>query len=142
MIFVYCIRPSDSARALVNKINELGTRAFRLRREYLTRRNSSGRWRIRPERGDLVVNWGSSIDPRVLADWNRRGVRVLNPQVLHNKYSQLVRLNEAGVPVPPHLIHPHQSTVVYPDTVRWLARLNNHQEANDLLAGVTHGDYY
>lgn len=46
---------------------------------------------------------------------------------------ELERLANAGIPVPSH------SRVVRPD---WLARTTRHKEARDLLAGLTHGDYY
>jgi glutathione synthase/RimK-type ligase-like ATP-grasp enzyme len=139
MIWIFCPRPSDSARDLVNKINELGHSpagtyrvAKRLKRGYV-QTLARGR-RVHPERGDLVVNWGCSVPAELLAEWNRVGARVLNSRITHNKYLQLVRLNEARVPVPPH--------ATTRGTGRWLARSAEHHEANDLLRGLTHGDYY
>jgi hypothetical protein len=50
-----------------------------------------------------------------------------------DKYVELERLVNAGIPVPPHSRVPHPG---------WLARTTHHKEARDLLAGLIYGDYY
>jgi len=50
-----------------------------------------------------------------------------------NKFKELATLAAAGVPVPAHSLTKKAD---------WLARRFHHREANDLLAGLTHGDYY
>lgn len=53
-----------------------------------------------------------------------------------NKYNELVRLHQAGVPVPPHALSPINLGPC------WLARRASHTQANDLLANLRNGDYY
>lgn len=117
MIYIFCPRGSDSAAALVTKINELGGQARRLRRN----------WR-RVQAADLVVNWGTA-----------QGIpegytRILNARVVHNKYQELRTLAAAGVSVPPHGLQRREGD--------WLARRFVHQAANDLRANLRVGDYY
>lgn len=50
-----------------------------------------------------------------------------------NKFKELATLAAAGVPVPAHSLTKQAD---------WLARRFKHREANDLLAGLAHGDYY
>lgn len=117
MIYVYCPRGSNGAKDIVAWINSNGGKAKRLRKV------------VRTAPGDLVVNWGAGND-------FPPSVRVLNRQVAHNKFGELRKLAEKGVPVPEHsLSKPSPYT-------GWLARTRNHTEAKDLLAGITTGDYY
>jgi hypothetical protein len=54
---------------------------------------------------------------------------------MHNKFNELHKLMAAGVPVPRH-----NRTGAGPSEK--LARRFGHQEGNDLLRGLTRGDYY
>jgi len=115
VIYIYCPKKSDSARALVKYLKEAGVEAERL-------------WKAPtlPNAG-LFVNWG--------AIWPKdRGFRVLNSQVIHNKYKELQILTSKGVEC-------IESSLEYPGE-GWLARRFKHQEARDLLAHLSTGDYY
>lgn len=125
MILVYCRRKSDGARSLVDWINKNGGKALRV-----------GKGPIRQELihgNHLWVNWGDGSVPN-----NAPGVW-LNRKLFHNKFNELQKLAAAGVPVPEH-------TRSRPTTagtgLTWLARLNNHHEANDLVKNLSTGDYY
>ena len=75
-------------------------------------------------RGETVRLWTGFERPANCLLWGNGG---------GNKYVELARLAEAGVPVPAHSLDPHPG---------WLARTFRHKEARDLLKMSTHGDYY
>lgn len=114
-VYVYCPRPSNGAKDLVAELRKLGCPATRLRRPNAL------------PTGSILVNWGAE------AIGSMAGTRILNPRLVHNKYRELELLKAKGVLVPPH------SREKVPG---YLARLNKHQEANDLLANLERGDYY
>ena len=115
MIYVYTPRKSDGARQIVNWLNENDGDAMRLRGK--------------PDAPDdgLFVNWGSLWPKHI------KGFHVLNAQVIHNKYKELQVLSNAGVECVESSLTPKAD---------WLVRKFKHQGANDLLAGLTVGDYY
>lgn len=58
-----------------------------------------------------------------------------------NKYEELRRLFQAGVPVPEHAPqHPEDEHCYF--LPGWLARTAHHTQARDLLAGIRAGDFY
>lgn len=123
MIFVYCRRGSTGAKELVAWLNANGGQAVRVKKNTKIRqewiRNSSNLW----------VNWGDGIPPEVPGRW-------LNRKLYHNKFNELQLMAKAGVSVPEH------SRSRPTTSGEWLARLDNHHEANDLLANLSRGDYY
>lgn len=116
MVYIYCARGSDGARDLAAWLNANECPAKRTRRKPPNLRTD-----------DLVLNWGSTIPA------GNRPCRFLNERVQHDKRVELVRLLTAGVPTPRVRLTPAPG---------YLARVRNHTKARDLLAGLTHGDYY
>jgi len=116
MIYIVCRRGSMGAKELVAALNGIeggcATRAKRL----CPSGNSS----------DVFVGWGEGLPGGL------RG-RLLNPHRAGNKYHELSKLQTGGVPVPPFSRERRAG---------WLARVDNHQRAKDLLSGRTTGDYY
>lgn len=74
--------------------------------------------------GVEVKLWTSSDPLKEMVAWGKGG---------GDKYEELVRLSNAGIPVPRH------SRTKKPG---WLARTTHHKEARDLLRELTIGDYY
>lgn len=101
MIYIHCERPSTGARAIVNRIRELGGQARRIR-TYIPG----------------AVRWG------------RGG---------GNKYEELRRLFQAGVPVPRHALSEiDPSIIAFPR----LGRAFRHTQAFDLLWPLRNPDFY
>lgn len=121
MILVYCRRKSDGARHLVDWINANNGKAIRVKRGTIRQEWLRG--------NNLWVNWGDSPGIQAPGTW-------LNKVVSHNKFNELHKLSEAGVRVPEH------SRSRPTTSGDWLARLDNHHEANDLVKNLQRGDYY
>jgi len=116
MIVILANRPSYGAANLRKALAERGIEVRRKGDDY--------------QRGDFVVNWGSygyDLGPR------RGLLRVLNPNIIGDKYRELNMLRENEIPVPPYRVSPHEG---------YRARRSTHEEANDLLANLARGDYY
>lgn len=122
MVYIYCQRGSDSARAIVRRMNEIEPgSARRLRR--LDFRSPA-----LPE-GAVLVNWGEHIPTIGLSG----SQTLLNGTLVNSKLVELRRLADRGVRVPPHGLERQPG---------WFARTNHHQEARDLRANLARGDYY
>lgn len=106
MIQIFCERPSAGARAIVNRIRELGGRARRIRTY------TPGAFR-----------------------WGRGG---------GNKYEELRKLHEAGVPVPAHSLEAiHWLDAVLEGARPPLGRTFQHTHARDLLfPDVMRADFF
>ena len=77
---------------------------------------------------DLYVNWGAYSARDYTGRW-------LNHKIHANKYNQLKRLANAGVPVPKFMDNkPYQPG--------WYARKFVHHDGGDLSANLEVGDYY
>lgn len=117
MIHIYCPRPSESARMLVNTLRQLGQRV---------RRQMHVDFRARPE--DTVVCWG----------WPRHhdhgGVRLNAQRGVANKYDELVKLAAAGVRVPKHSLQAQGDG--------WVGRSLQHEGGNDFLVTRPRYDYW
>lgn len=120
MNYVYCTRPSGGAKELIAALKAKGKTVMRLQK------NSP---RVAGPK-DVVINWGSYCKGNVTG-----AGKLWNGNVFHNKFEELRRLNDAGIPVP-------SIERVRPATGEWLARRFHHVGADDLLAGLKIGDYY
>lgn len=109
MITIWCPRRSVSAKLLVNEINQMGGRAI------------------------LYVHGLPDPPLDYLMDPDAANAKIYWGQGGGDKYAELERLADAGIPVPAHSRLPHPG---------WLARTARHREARDLLREITKGDYY
>ena len=116
MITLWCRQRSTGARLLVESLVGSGHPAQRT-------------GQLNQVVPGLVVNWGSHGTPA------GPGLVVLNSRLIPDKLAELQRLSEGGIRVP-------RFRTGRPETAGWLARTLHHQEARDLLAGLTVGDYW
>lgn len=120
MIVVYCPRPSNGARALIEWFRS---------HDVPVRRARNGQYLI--HRPSLVVGWGQRLPVPF--------TRTLNGSApVGNKLVELARLGEAGLTVPKVRLEKQDG---------WLARRIHHRSGNDLLwdalqTGVTGADYW
>jgi len=119
MIYVYR-GSSKSATGLSDMIREEGAQVTRL--HDLTA--------ARPRATDLVVNWGAYVR---FHGWTN--IRILNRRIIGDKLEELRMLDNNHVLTP-------EFRVTRPVTGRWIARLREHYEANDVRQELTVGDYY
>lgn len=119
MIYIYR-STSKSADALAAAIKDEGSQVLRLK----------DRESVRPEKGDLVVNWGAYYP-----SWPWPGVTILNKRILGDKMRELTLMREAEVPVPTVRMNK-------PSSGKWIARRYSHYEANDVRANLEYGDFY
>jgi len=100
MIYVFADRPSRSAR-LLSKL--LGAKRLTSPRKL--------------SRGDVVINWGSSVEWAV-------GAKVLQASLKANKLVELEALSKKGIPTPSFSTKPKEG---------WLGRSLHHSHGRDFL---------
>lgn len=122
MVYVYCKRGSDSARALADAIEGKRLRTFDGMSFF-----RKGK-RLKLVEGDCVVAWGEPLP-------EMQGIRVLNGATLPNKYKVALKLYEAGIPT----IQVRQTR---PASQDWFGRSNFHVGGNDLLTPVQTPDFW
>lgn len=136
MIYIYCPRASDGARALVEWLRGNGVSARKVSRPQVCGPS------------DKIVCWGQGL-----------GYSALNSAVRPGKFHQLEGLSAAGVPVPPHVrecpmsvgwggcehrCEHHQALPATPGVPLsgWVPRRDNHQGGSDLLNPQRGGDHW
>lgn len=123
MVYVYCKRGSDSARALADAIGGKRLRMFD-GRNFL--RNGK---KIKLSNGDCIIAWGDPV-PEI------DGVRVLNGGSVPNKYKVALKFMEKDIPTVDV-----RSAVPVNKTV-WIGRNYNHVGGNDLLNPTPTPDFW
>jgi hypothetical protein len=122
MVYIYCKRGSDSARALADAIQGKRLRTFDGMNFF-----HAGK-KVKFTKGDCIVAWGEPVP-----EFN--GIRVLNGGTLPNKYKVAIKLSEAGIPT----IQVRQARTT---TSGWFGRSYFHVGGNDLLTPVTQPDFW
>lgn len=122
MVYIYCKRGSESARALADAIQGKRLRTF----DGMT--FFRGGKKVKLAEGDCIVAWGEPVP-------DLQGIRVLNGAILPNKYKVAVKLSEAGIPT-------IQVRLSRPSSKEWFGRSNFHVGGNDLLTPTTAPDFW
>ena len=124
-VFVYCQRPSDSARELCQELP-----ATRLRRFDGVDFWQKGK-RVRIKEGDSIICWGDDFPAEF------EGVRILNGADIGNKYKAAEKLSKGGVAtISFRKDMPRGAAGFTPEQLiaaGWLPRRNFHVGGNDLL---------
>lgn len=120
MIYVYCRRPSDSARELVSALG--ATRLRRFDGQDFWQRSR----RVLLEEGDVVVCWGDDFPAEI------PGIHILNGADIGNKYEAACKIMNAGVPTI-HVSRERPYSWTPQRTGGWLGRSFFHAGGNDLL---------
>ncbi len=110
----------ESAETLQKEIKALGAKCTRVWQKEPTAAFSGS--------NALKVNWGAYTAREFSGTW-------LNQRIHANKYKQLARMAEAGVPVPAFM----QGK---PGSNKWYARMTKHRDGDDLAKQLEIGDFY
>lgn len=132
MIYVYCRRPSDSAKELVNSLG--ATRLRNFDGSHFWKRNR----KVELKKGDIVVCWGDSFPADI------DGVRILNGADIPNKFEAAITMINAGIQTI-QVMRPERfnSVLRSGNFDQWFGRKFNHIGGNDILHGhVKNPDYY
>lgn len=122
MIYVYCKRGSDSARALSDAVDGKRLRVF----DGMNFLKAGRKVKLQP--GDCIIAWGEPVPPF-------EGVRVLNGVSLPNKYLVAKQLRDAGIATIEAIKNPINSKGL-------IGRSYNHVGGNDLLTPVARPDFW